>query len=277
MPDHARTSKADQVHVGTVPNLDRIVPDYSLVPDWDANILFSSRGCIRKCPFCAVPALEPEKTKGMVIGPITDPGLDKYIFWDNNVLGEPHWKDLADELRAMGRGISIDFNQGMDARLVTEEVAEYLKGLRIKPIRLAYDYPGMGQQVKDAIEHLSAAGFRKRTMSVYVLYNFWNSPDAFLTRVRDLLRWGVVAYPMRYEPLDSLEKGRFVAHEKGWTQDALDLVAKARRVLGWGGAFPPTKALVEKFEEAESFEEAFSLRPIHREDPGPLPLFDNAT
>ncbi len=49
-----------EIHKGLMPEAEDILPDYSLVPEWKASILFSSRGCIRKCPFCSVPILEPE-------------------------------------------------------------------------------------------------------------------------------------------------------------------------------------------------------------------------
>jgi hypothetical protein len=39
------------------------------------------------------------------------------------------------------------------------------------------------------------------------------------------------------------------------------MVAKARRVLGYGGAFPPYEGLKKKILGASSFEKAFELRP----------------
>ena len=37
------------------------------------------------------------------------------------------------------------------------------------------------------------------------------------------------------------------------------MVAAARRVIGYGGAFPPYEGLVKKFRDARNFEEAFAL------------------
>jgi len=64
---------------------------------------------------------------------------------------------------------------------------------------------------------------------------------------------------MRYEPLNSLVKNKYVSPH--WTAQQIESVAHARRVLGFGGAFPPYQALLDKFRNANSFEEAFSLRP----------------
>jgi len=49
-----------------------------------------------------------------------------------------------------------------------------------------------------------------------------------------------------------------------WIDHQLTMINKARRILGYGGAFPPHKGLVNKFEEAQSFEEAFSVYPLKK-------------
>jgi hypothetical protein len=79
--------------------------------------------------------------------------------------------------------------------------------------------------------------------------------------VTDLLAWGVAAYPMRYQPLNgefAFEKDSYIAPT--WTADELEMVANARRVIGFGGAFPPYEGLVNKFKNASGFHEAFGLR-----------------
>lgn len=219
--------------------------------------MFGTRGCVRKCAFCAVPRLEG-KTWGPAQG-IRDlvwPGHEKAILWDNNILAVENWRDVVDELRDMD--LDVDFNQGLDARFVTDEVAEALAGLKLHPVRMAYDIPNERKALERAIPSLENAGFRRRNMMVYTLFNFTDTPEEFLGRVIDLLSWGVVSYPMRYEPLNSLVKNKYVSPH--WTAEQLELVARARRVMGYGGAFPPYTALLEKFRNASSFEEAFSVR-----------------
>lgn len=100
---------------------------------------------------------------------------------------------------------------------------------------------------------------------VYVLHNFTDTPNDFFLRVRDLLNWGAVAYPMRFEPLQSLEKNKYVAKQNGWTEAKLSLIARARRVIGYGGAFPPYEGLRSKLNDASNFEEAFKLRPTNND------------
>ena len=125
-------------------------------------------------------------------------------------------------------------------------------------IRLAYDNKAMAAAVKAAVELLHEVGrFSRRKIVTYVLYNFRDDPEDLFHRIRDLLSWGVAAYPMRYQPLDALEKDKHVS--PGWTEEQLEAVMKARRVIGFGGAFPPYEGLVQKFERAKSADEAFAL------------------
>ena len=257
MPEHARLSGAHEVRPGLVAEAETYRPDYSLVPEWHTSVMFSMRGCIRKCAFCAVPKLEGKTTgKAQGIRDLIEPGHRKVILWDNNVLGVPNWHDVIDELKAAGVG--VDFNQGLDARLINDDVARKLREVRITPIRLAYDIPSERDAVESAIESLHAVGFSKRRIIVYTLYNFTDTPEQFWKRVADLVSWGAVSYPMRYEPLNSLVKNRYVSPH--WTAEQLEMVAVSRRVIGAGGAFPPYQALIDKLAKAQTFEEAFSLR-----------------
>lgn len=269
MSEHIADTKlpVDEVHRGVIEEAEELLPDYSWVPDWNrkakASIVFSQRGCIRKCPYCAVPIIEPSVTARKSITQLVDieRGHRKVILWDNNILASPFRQDIFEELQALGSelGIEVDFNQGLDARLITGQVAASLRKLRMRFVRMAYDVSGVRKAVGRAIQHLKEAGFQGRRIIVYVLYNYKDSPEGFLGRVRDLLEWGVVAYPMRYEPINSLRKNSFVS--RTWSPMQLEMVAKARRVIGFAGTFPPYDGLRKKLTNARSFEEAFKLRP----------------
>jgi len=244
------------VYEGLLKKAESCLPEYSLVPEWKTSILFSTRGCIRKCSFCSVPQIEPEFIARKSIRGLVYPGHEKVVFWDNNFLASPYIKDILGELEELG--LEVDFNQGLDARLLNEDIALRLRKLKMPFARLAYDSRGVRQYVERSIRLLREAGFRSRKIIVYCLYNHKDTPEDFLERIRDLMEWDVVAYPMRYEPLEPRPKNSYVA--PSWTAAQLEMVAKARRVIGYGGAFPPYDGLKKKIINARSFEAAFSLR-----------------
>jgi len=273
-PEHARLSKADYVHEGLFKEAEDLLPDYDLVPEWDGSMIFSCRGCPNQCGYCAVPRLEGRI--GFVRQSIRHfiwPGHEKrngccdrkhhtkVIFFDNNILASPAWRSIFDELLELG--LRVDFNQGLDARLVSEDAAEKISKMKIDSVvRLAYDYSQMGPYAERAVERLGAYGVRKRRILVYTLFNYTDDPEEFLRRVRDILHWGVACYPMRYIPIDATEKNAYVAPK--WDLKKLDMVEESRRVIGYGGAFPPYEALIKKLDRADGFEDAFSLYPPNR-------------
>ena len=279
-PEHAKQSGAHEVVSGLIPEAEDLLPDYSLVPEWHAqqaaSIMFSSRGCIRSCGFCAVPKLEGKPFRvrpTTVIRHLVHPEHKRIILWDNNILGESHWLDAVEELKEIGA--EVDFNQGLDARLVTEDVAAALRDLRVPTIRFAYDFVPMREKIKKAITLLRASGIASRRMrhiSCYVLYNYKDTPEDLFERVRDLLAWGVAAYPMRYQPLSgdyAFEKDSYVS--PSWANEELEMVSAARRVIGFGGAFPPYEGLFKKFRDAKGFHDAFQLRPKRKGEFDDLP------
>jgi len=137
-----------------------------------------------------------------------------------------------------------------------------LKRLKFPMVRLAYDTRGVRESVRKAIRLLKDVGIEGRKIGVYCLFNYQDTPMDFLERVKDLLSWGVVCYPMRYQSLEPSPKDSYIS--PGWTSEELEMVAKARRVIGYGGAFPPYEGLKKKVINATIFEQAFKLRDIHR-------------
>jgi hypothetical protein len=260
LPDHARTSGA-KVHEGLIEEAECLMPDYSLVPNWDGSIIFSSRGCIRKCPFCAVPSLEKEFIPKKSIKRFIHPSHKRVILWDNNFLASPYWHDILLEIKE--RNLWVDFNQGLDSRLLNEEKAEMIALMRTRLIRTAYDSRSSRKKVQRGVELLVNKGVSARKILMYMLFNFEkDTPEDLLARILDAMEWGVVSYPMRFQPIKlpyALKKDSYVA--PNWSEEELEMVADARRVLGYHGAFAPYQKLKEKFQRANSFKEALALRP----------------
>ena len=259
LPDHAKLSGADRIYRGLFEEAENIRPDYDLVPDWDGSIIFSSRGCCNKCSFCAVPCLEGKMNSlKKSIRPFVLDQHSKIIFFDNNFLANKYRMNIFKELNDYDK--KVDFNQGIDARLINEPIAKKIASLNLdSTVRIAYDSHDQQKYVKKAVDHLIEAGIKKRDIFVYSLFNYTDTPDEFFTRVRDILNWGVVCYPMRYESLYTIEKNSYISPL--WDIQKIELVQHARRVIGYGGAFPAYEGLVNKFNKASGFEEAFELYP----------------
>lgn len=263
LPGHAKESGADKVYEGLFEPAENLVPDYSLVPDWDASILFTTRGCNSNCGFCIVPKIEGElRVIKNSVEKFVQPDHSKVVLWDNDFLASPARDELLDELSALEK--KVDFNQGLRASYIDKEIAKKLSDIRLggvngsTKVRIAYDTLEESKIVRRAIENLHSAGFSNRDIMVYTLFNWKEGPNKFFRRVRNILDWGAVSYPMRYQPLDSREKNDFVHHN--WTEEELEMVEAARRVIGYGGSFPPYEGLVKKFNEAQGFHEGLELR-----------------
>ena len=178
------------------------------------------------------------------------------MLWDNNILASPYWRNIFAELEESG--LSVDFNQGLDVRLLTEETALQLRRLRIPIVRLAYDSNGIKKSLSEAIGLLKDVGIDGRRIVAYCLFNYLDTPMDFLERIKNLLGWGVVSYPMRYQALEPGPKDSYIS--PNWTKEQLEMLAKARRVIGYGGAFPPYEGLTNKILNANTFEQAFKLK-----------------
>jgi hypothetical protein len=263
LPQHAALSGVAPTHIfkGIFTEVEDLLPDYSLVPEWNkrvsGSIVFSSRGCIRSCPYCAVPLIEGSMNSiKHSIKRLIWPGHKRVIFFDNNFLASPTWRKILDEVEELD--LRSDFNQGLDARLVTEEVANRISRLKIdRFVRLSYDYAQMRLYVRNAIELLKSQGINGRNILVYTLYNFTDDPDDFYTRVRDILEWGAVCYPQRYEPNQALYKNQYVSPK--WDATRLNAVQRARRVIGNHGAFLPHKGMLTvKVQKCFTFDAAFN-------------------
>ena len=299
-----------QLDKGDTQIIDELPLDYSILDEIEykypmANAFYGymSRGCIRHCPFCAVPTLEPvynpyiklsdrvEKTRE-VFGDQKD-----LLLMDNNVLASNHFEEIIQEIKDCGfeRGATfiqpnlldiaaknlkegvnerayirklqsliyefyekltnkddsyqvyhiiehyhikklltskkdnllkayeeikpyydkyfkpsprqryVDFNQGVDARLFTEEKARLLASIAIRPLRIAFDNINTLPAYEKALRWSANAGIRH--FSNYLLYNFTDKPVDLYKRLEinvnlcDELHVNIYSFPMKYHPL----------------------------------------------------------------------------
>ena len=104
----------------------------------------------------------------------------------------------------------VDFNQGVDARLFSEEKANLLGKINIKPLRIAFDNWNERKYYENAIRLSAKAGIKN--FSNYILYNFNDKPEDFFKRLRlnvDLckeLKINIYSFPMKFHPIKGTER-----------------------------------------------------------------------
>jgi hypothetical protein len=160
------------------------------------NFGFTTRGCIRKCPFCVVPEKEGNLRVVGDIYDIWDGTSTSITLLDNNILGLPeHFYKIANQL--IDNSIKVDFNQGLDIRLVTEDIAKMLSQISHVEYRFAFDWPGMATLIQEKIEMLKHYGINRSMF--YVLVGFNTSIEEDMKRLNLLRTLKQNAYVMRYK------------------------------------------------------------------------------
>lgn len=353
--------------------IDRLPLDYSILdqieyeyPAKDSYYGYLTRGCIRKCPFCAVPILEPKfqdfisykerkeyidqnygeqrnlllldnnvlasKQLDLIISEIIDLGFYKgatlkksspfanyihqikngvnlgrnihktlnlltqcskrnakvkqciyFLLKQNNVdsIEEITSDFLIDNFDAIKVSLDeffskqkpimryVDFNQGIDARLLDERKMELLSKIAIRPLRIAFD------NIKDKDIYVSsirlAAKYDINNLSNYILYNERDTPAELYERLRinvelcDELNINIYSFPMKYHPIVGKEKLNRDYLGKHWNRKfirAVQTILNATKgKVGKGTSFfeEAFGANVNDFEELLYMPETFIL------------------
>lgn len=101
----------------------------------------------------------------------------------------------------------VDFNQGIDSRLVTAENMKKLSEICIKPLRIAFDHWELREIYETAIRRAVNAGITD--LSNYLLYNFKDRPEELYYRLKmnaelcEELNASIYSFPMKYHPIDN--------------------------------------------------------------------------
>jgi radical SAM superfamily enzyme YgiQ (UPF0313 family) len=142
-------------------------PDYSLYPQYPHAYGFLTRGCIRRCSWCIVPKKEGSIKAYRDVETVLQ-GRKTAILMDNNVLASEH--GLRQLEKIIDLRCKIDVNQGLDCRLVTNEIAKLLSKIRwIRFIRFSCDTTSAVEPLLKAIERLNRHGIKNYRIFVYML------------------------------------------------------------------------------------------------------------
>jgi hypothetical protein len=194
-------------------SVEHICPDYELY-NKNYSIGFLTRGCPNNCSWCIVPEKEGE------IRPHAD--IEEFarhkdvVLMDNNILAHDHGIEQIEKMSKLG--LRVDFNQGLDARLIDEGIAKRLSSLKwMNPVRLACDNRTQIESVRKAVELLRWHNVTPRRYFCYVLIT--DIQDA-LERIRFLKGMNVEPFAQPYRdkkgtpPTDEQKKlARWVNHK----------------------------------------------------------------
>ena len=157
---------------------------------------FTSRGCIRNCPFCLVPKKEGCFRQEAEIRDLLNPRGNILVLNDNNFTADPYCIDKCKEIKE--RGLVVDINQGCDVRLMTDEIAQALRSIKhLRSIHYAWDLMCYENQVLEGIKTISKYIPASRHMC-FVLVGFNTTFEEDMYRCRKLEELGVRPYIMRY-------------------------------------------------------------------------------
>ena len=220
MPDYF--SDLPNVKVG-------IRPPINFIEAHNPLATFTTRGCPNTCTYCAVPKLEPEFIE-LQNYPI------KPLVCDSNFLAasQCHIESFISKAEQLP---FVDFNQGLDARLFTEEHAKLFKRLPRPIIRFAMDTKDREGDTFRAIGLCKKYGFNN--IAIYILINHEETPDEALYKLEYIKSLGVNTFPMRYQPLWSLEYNEHVSdkwsyqfgeHANKWLKEVCRYYSMYRRL-----------------------------------------------
>lgn len=208
--------------------IEHIYPDYSLYPELctDTAYGFLTRGCPRGCSFCVVG--EKEGKCSVKVADLKEfwNGQKEIKLLDPNLLACKDWKDLSQQL--IDSGAWVDFTQGLDIRVMTQEKADIIRHVKVKQVHFAWDQYKDKEMIVERFKWFKeVTGWDYRKMSVYVLTGFNTTLDQDLERTYMLRDLGYSPYVMIYDK-HKLRKGSELKRLQRWVNSRFAFAAVKR-------------------------------------------------
>lgn len=182
--------------------VEHIYPDYSLYPSLTKNTAygFLTRGCPRGCHFCIVAGKEGRAS--IKVADLSEwwHGQRNIVLMDPNLLACPQHMELLQQL--IDSRATVDVNQGMDCRLLTERNIEAINRMKLKGIHFAWDYMKEEKPVIRGLNLYAEMASRKPKgafATVYCLTNYDTTMEENLYRIYTLRGMGYDPYVMVYD------------------------------------------------------------------------------
>ena len=180
---------------------DRIMPDYSLYPECGYAIGRFTRGCPNRCPWCVVPKMDGNEVRHVADLGDFWAGQDTVRVLDDNIMADPD-EFCRDCGQLRDAGVYVIW-EALDIRLVTDETAEALAGLKYaKRLHFAWDGHSQDDAVPRGIEILRRHGMKPWRLVFYVLVGF-NTDRAYdMHRITALKDMGANPFVMPFDKND---------------------------------------------------------------------------
>lgn len=182
--------------------VEHIYPDYSLYPELTKDTAYGylTRGCPRNCGFCHT--TQKDGCRSVKVADLSEfwDGQKNVVLLDQNILACRESLELLDQL--IESKARVEFNGGLDIRLINDRNIEKIKRLKLKCIHFAFDR----WQDREIIEprlrlFAEKTGYTKdkgRVM-VYVLCNYDTTLEQDIRRIQLCRELKFSPYPMIYD------------------------------------------------------------------------------
>ncbi len=190
-PETIRGGTGYGLHDDLSDEIEHTCPDYDLY-GLDYSVGFLTRGCSRSCDWCIVPEKE-----GAIRSHADIEEFARHrdvVLIDNNILACDHGIRQIEKIARLG--LRVDFNQGLDARLIDDGIARLLGKVKwLSPVRLACDHKGQMKAVQRAVTLLR---WHNVTPRRYFVYTLIREVEDALERIRFLKGMDLDAFAQTY-------------------------------------------------------------------------------
>ncbi len=188
----------------TLPDrVEHLIPDYNLY-DVDHSIGYTTRGCFRDCKFCIVPEKEGKIRHHSDIDEFLYPGHNKVKFLDNNFFAGPRWREHIKKINDLD--LKVSFNQGVDIRIMTEEMAQAIESVKYRSgqfggtyFHIAFDDTSYEDEFRKGVEILLEQGIRSNSVIVYILVGFNSTLEDNQYRLDVVREYDMYPFVMKYQ------------------------------------------------------------------------------